>query len=268
MIKTLFKSFFKNFVTMRTTSISDNRSYSDVCKRAASDLNLFNNFRCNKDYTNILEHVSESLGQAYLELICKDNQISKAIPEFKLNDLYGNPQMFDFNSFGIVSPTTLRYIKVLTDLKAHFQSLDGMKICEIGVGYGGQCRIVNAFYQPMVYCLVDLKPALNLAKRFLSNFKIEAELSFKAMKELDNTAYDLVISNYAFSELTRSLQKEYLSKVILKSSRGYITYNEITPVEFNSYKADELIAMIPGARRISEIPLTHSKNCIIVWGGN
>ena len=75
-------------------------------------------------------------------------------------------------------------IKVLTDLKAHFQSLDGIKIFEIGVGYGGQCGIVNAFYLPMVYCLFDLKPVLNLAKRFLSNFKIEVELFSKPWKNL------------------------------------------------------------------------------------
>ena len=78
--------------------------------------------------------------------------------------------------------------------------------------------------------------------------------------------YGLVISNYAFTELTREIQDEYLSKVILRAQRGYITYNEITPPSYRSYRAEELLAMIPGARRLPEAPLTHPANCIIQWG--
>ncbi len=37
---------------------------------------------------------------------------------------------------------------------------------------------------------------------------------------------------------------------------------------FNSYKPDELAAMIPGVKILKEEPLTHPKNCIIVWGAN
>ena len=78
--------------------------------------------------------------------------------------------------------------------------------------------------------------------------------------------YDLVLSNYAFTELPRSVQDIYLNKVILRSKRGYITYNETTPSEFNSYKSSELIEIISGSRIFKEEPLTHPKNCIIVWG--
>ena len=86
------------------------------------------------------------------------------------------------------------------------------------------------------------------------------------MNELSQKDYDLVISNYAFTELPRTIQNVYLNKVILNSKRGYITYNEITPKEYNSYKSDELIEMIPGARKLKEEPLSHPKNCLIVWG--
>ena len=86
------------------------------------------------------------------------------------------------------------------------------------------------------------------------------------MNELSPIDYDLAISNYAFTELPRTLQDIYLNRVILKAKRGYITYNEITPKEFNSYKAAELVEMIPGALITKEIPLTHPKNCVIIWG--
>ena len=88
------------------------------------------------------------------------------------------------------------------------------------------------------------------------------------MNELDKSNYDFVMSNYAFTELPRTVQDIYLNKIILNSKRGYITYNEVTPTEFGSYKSDELVEMIPGSKILQEEPLTHPKNCIIMWGTN
>ena len=88
------------------------------------------------------------------------------------------------------------------------------------------------------------------------------------MNELDKRNYDLVISNFAFSELPRAIQNVYLKKVISKAPKGYITYNEITPKEYQSYKANELVDIIHGSKILKEEPLTHPKNCVIVWGTN
>ena len=88
------------------------------------------------------------------------------------------------------------------------------------------------------------------------------------MNELEKNNYDLVISNYAFTELPRHIQEIYLEKVILNSRRGYIIYNDINPAEFKSYKKEELLKVIPGSRIIDEVPLTHPNNCVIVWGTN
>lgn len=256
-------------VPMRiSTSLSDNQAYPSVCLQASNDYRVFNNFRRNTIYNKILEHVSEEQGREYLDLILKDADIFNQIDKFKENDKYGNPRMYEYPSIGFISPTTLRYIKVITDLKYYFKTLDNLSISEIGVGYGGQCRIINAYFKPTTYCLVDLKPALMLAQRFLDNYIIHSTLTYKTMNELERMDYDLVISNYAFSELPRSLQDVYLDKIILHAKKGYITYNDVTPPEFNSYKKDELIRSIPNAKIVAEKPLTHSKNCIIIWGTN
>lgn len=262
----LFKSLFGRRVPTVATSLSDTGSYVAACRRAASDPAAFDNFRRDPHYTRILEHVSAAQGRAYLELIARDDEIRDAIEVFRPNDLHGNPQRIDYPGVGLFSPSTLRYVKVLADLKFHFGSLDGMRICEIGVGYGGQCRIINAFYRPAGYCLVDLAPALDLARRYLGNFTLGCALSFRTLEAFDGAGFDLVISNYAFTELARPVQDAYLSKVIMKAPRGYITYNEISPPGFQSYRAAELTAMIPGARRLEEEPLTHPRNCLIVWG--
>ena len=86
------------------------------------------------------------------------------------------------------------------------------------------------------------------------------------MNELEVKQYDLVISNYAFTELTREIQDVYLKKIILNSKKGYITYNDISPESFKSYKKEELLKIIPNSRIIDEKPLTHERNCIIIWG--
>jgi putative sugar O-methyltransferase len=248
------------------TSISDNYQYPQFCLTASTDLNQFMRFRRNPVYNQILEHVSENQGLDYLNIISLDDSIVAKMSEFQLNDMLGSPRVYTFPGIGDISPTTLRYVKVLADLKRLFRTLNGLNVVEIGVGYGGQCRIVNAFFQPSSYVLVDIKPALLLAQRFLDHYIMNSSLSYFTMNELKPTAYDLVISNYAFSELPRSFQDAYLTKVIRNARMGYITYNEISPGHFHSYTASEIASMIPGSKILPEVPLTSPKNCIIVWG--
>jgi hypothetical protein len=248
-------------------SLSDNDVYPSLCLRAALDHEVFDRFRRDPVYNHILEHVPFGLGQEYLNEVVKDEDVARALGEFRQNDIWGGPVTFDYPGVGQISPTTLRYTKVLADLKRHFGSLSGMRIVEIGIGYGGQCRIIDSFYRPSEYVLVDLKPVLMLAQRFLDKYNLVAQIQYRTMNELGCESADLLLSNYAFSELPRTIQDTYLRKVILRAKRGYVTYNDINPVAFNSYKKEELLAMLPGARFVDEFPLSHERNCILVWGG-
>jgi hypothetical protein len=111
-----------------------------------------------------------------------------------------------------------------------------------------------------------VKPALMLAQSYLDGYILHSVMQYRTMNELSAQPYDLVISNYAFTELRREIQEVYLNKIILSSAAGYITYNDINPTDFRSFSRDELLIKIPGSRVIEELPLTHPKNCIIVWG--
>lgn len=266
--KVIQKIYLMSVPVRISTSLSDNQAYPQVCIQASNDYRFFNSFRRNAIYNKVLEHVSEKQGSEYLQLISRDSEILASINDFKLNDSYGNPRMYAYPHIGMISPSTLRYVKVLADIKRLFHTANSLNICEIGVGYGGQCRVINAYYKPATYCLVDIQPALALAQRYLDNYILHSKLTYKTMNELGRRDYNLVLSNYAFTELPRTIQDVYMNKVILNSERGYITYNEITPREFNSYKSDELVAMIPGSKVLNEEPLTHPKNCLIVWGAN
>ena len=245
-------------------SLSENGEYPQVCMKAVNDDIFFDTFGSNASYNRILEHVDYIQGKAYIKEIDNVDLINK----FKSNDLYGGPTLCEFDDIGRISPTTLRYVKVLKDLMSHFTNLNMFDVVEIGVGYGGQCNIVNHMFNLKSYKLIDIEEALSVSKKYLSFFSSFEKLEFCNMsdiKQQDNN-YDLVISNYAFSELNRELQDFYLDKVIRRSKRGYITFNDINPDSFNSYSRDDLLKIIPGSKFISEVPLTHENNSIILWG--
>lgn len=112
---------------MGQSSISDINSYSIFCKNAAST-DLFNNFRSHPFYQNILEHVTFDIGLKYLSIIQNDNpKILNNIEDYIKNDTIGSPNIFNYD-IGKISPSTLRYIKVLSDIINIYNSLDNKNV--------------------------------------------------------------------------------------------------------------------------------------------
>lgn len=99
----------------------------------------FKNFKRDKSYNKILEHVSEREGAEYLAILRRRNDgiLELARDTLLKSDEIGNPRKYDYGTGSLLSPTTLRYLKVASDLKLLFGELDGRKLAEIGGGYGG-----------------------------------------------------------------------------------------------------------------------------------
>ena len=217
------------------TSCSDDEEYPQFCELASNDDSVFENFRSDPVYRKIVETVSYPGGRDYLKKSClQDKMLSSYFNEFGKNDLLGNPQVFIYR-YGFLklkkisfSPTTLRYVKVLADLQDLFGPLNHMRIIEIGGGYGGLCSIIYKMFKPASYTIIDLEPCLKLSRRYLETLGIHG-VNYETMSDLNETntngGFDLVISNYAFSELSRSVQNEYVTKIISKASRGYFLCN-------------------------------------------
>lgn len=255
------------------TSITDTGRYLEICARAATDPDVFARFRREPAYMEILE-VTQSQGAEYLGIINRERPdlIQERLALFRDNDRYGAPITFDYPGIGRVSPTTLRYIKVLADLERHFGDLTGRRIIEIGVGFGGQCRLILSNWRVRSYTLVDLGAVLGLARAYLQKFADSDQATFDTLEFQDPDGefqgqYDLCISNYAYSELSREVQERYLDRVLRSSGSGYMTCNFISSLSgIDSMSAAELFALIPGARWLPEEPLTHPDNRILVWG--
>src|SRR5207245_2461832 len=75
-------------------------------------------------YRFVLEHVGPDLGAQYLEHALRQTpELGARFDRFRTSDLHGGPVTHPFPPYGDLSPTTLRYVKVLSDLVQLFGPL-------------------------------------------------------------------------------------------------------------------------------------------------
>jgi putative sugar O-methyltransferase len=255
-------------VPIQNGSISGTDSnYMAITQLALSKEKVFRKFKSNREYREILEHVNREQGKIYLEVIQKYHTLDKPAIDYIKSD-HCSPFRYSYSGLGRVAPSNLRYLKVALDLRALFGNLDNFVIAEIGIGYGGQYCAISSLSLPKQYYFYDLPQVMNLTGKYLELLGLnKGRVNFSDFRK-ENRELDLVVSNYAFSELDRKLQEIYLKNVVLHSKRGYMIYNDITGRAFDTILLEELVNYIPGAEILEEFPLTHPKNRLIVWGHN
>jgi 2-polyprenyl-3-methyl-5-hydroxy-6-metoxy-1,4-benzoquinol methylase len=207
-------------------------------------------------------------GEKYLRQLKVSEVPYKTLKDLVPKINLGGPATYHFRNLGKISPTSIRYAKVHNDIRKLFGDLTNFKILEIGCGYGGLALQMMNSESLCSFDIADLEVVEQLAEKYVLGIDPEKRNVLRIARKYKHQEFDLVISNYAFSELTRELQEEYLENYILKSKRGYMIYNHINPVEFESYSALEICEIVPGAEIIQEIPKTDKTNVLIVWGHN
>lgn len=209
--------------------------YLNSCISICENEIEFENFKRNNKYTSVCEHQhlgKEFLDTAIKEIIKKTNlhEINKKINKITENDLYGNPILID-SPIGKISIGTLRYVKNCIDIIDFFKTNEFNNIIEIGAGYGGLCKTISNFLKIKEYQIIDLNEPNQLIKKYLSKFKFDFKIEISNFENFKNDFFikktDLVIANYSLSELPKSLQLEYIEKIILKSEKFYIIYNHL-----------------------------------------
>ena len=242
-------------------------SYPSLCGLAAKNLEVFKKFRSSRVMVEALDHVSIEQGNGYISEILKSSAWSEKFSEVLVKiDKVGKPRKFRFRPYGTFSPTLIRYLKVYIDLEKNYGSLKNLNIAEIGIGFGGQASLIGLLDKPLSYTFYDIPPVLELAQKFTHELGVPGNFTFNDGRNPKGSKPDLVISNYAFSELNRDVQDQYLRNVILQSPRGYITWNGGSAETLGGYSLAELIRMIPNSQIHPEKPNTAESNAIIVWG--
>lgn len=252
-------------------SISDDGDYIAACIEAARSYAAFVNFKRDPRYTKILEHASVEQGHTYLRIIEEQTpNLLEKIHLFKVNDIEGGSRLHDYPLVGKISPSTLRYLKVVSDIQNLFFQENYVNIAEIGIGYGGQLLLLDQVISFRNYYLFDLYPVLDLAKRYLEGHILNNSYRLSTINQTSSDIdFDLVISNYAFSELPLRLQEKYVKKVLQRSARGYLTMNSGLPTsafKTGHFSLKQLESILPSFEILPEVPLTHPGNYLIVWG--
>jgi hypothetical protein len=259
------------------TSVTDGTylpNFPSLCGLAARDELIFIKFRRAKVIYDVLDHVSIDQGNGYISEILKRNEWSDNFTKVINHvDTLGSPRKYRFDRYGTFSPTLLRYLKVHLDLQYFFGPLSHLNIAEIGGGFGGQASLTSLLDKPLSQSIYDIPPVLELAKKFIANLQVPGSFIFSDGRAPVPSKPDLIISNYAFCELNRSIQDIYLKNVIIPAPRGYITWNSLSADNsgllsagnLNGYSLAELIRIIPNSQILPEIPLTSPNNAIIMW---
>ena len=248
-----------------------NADYLEVCQEAVSEEWYFENFRSLHDYTQVIEI---NCGSAFADFLKTkaSKEVREKFSEFEKLDEIGSPLTRQYyEGLGNFSGATLRYIVIADQIKELFSLSDNAKIVEIGAGFGGQCYVLSRLQPFLEYYIIDLPEVEPLIKKVINTLQVKnVSYSSEEKKTLEEDI-DLVISNYAFSECDRETQEDYFEKIIKKSKRGYIIYNQIAYRVFglDSLTPLEFVAMLQNNNMnptiYNEPVATAKDNVLILW---
>jgi hypothetical protein len=251
------------------SSVSDSSAYLQIISSAAHNDDSFAKFRSNREYRQILEHVSKSQGYEYLkESQLGTSELKKLISEVTFLNTCGLPLVYFYPRLGFLSPTTLRYCKVFDELNRLFPNIAQMNIAEIGGGFGGQAAVLRKLSGFKSYTIYDLPEVHELQSKFLKANNSESGVLYADGRLAPSGNFDLVISNYAVSELKRELQVAYFENIVKASTHGYLTWNLISQNRLGGLSVNEVLQYIPGANVTEESPLTDEGNVLITWSAS
>lgn len=227
--KILTKPFKIEKLHLSESHIVSNGRYFSYVSEIIKNKKKFSTFKTNPIYQVVLEHVSKQEGLKYINVIKSSKfgrLILKNISVFKINDSIGSPKVFNYREIGKISPTTLRYVATLVDIYNIFGRKSFHNIIELGAGYGGQFLCFDKVFKIKKYYIFDYYIICDLIKKYLKAFKINTQYKTLTIeKKFFISSVDFFLSNHAFSELPKTLQKEYLYKYIKKSKNGYMVMN-------------------------------------------
>lgn len=265
----LILSAIQIFQTIQTISITQTFSYPEFCKQAISD-EKFPTFRSNPLYGLVVENLNSNYNHGlYFLNIVQENypHLSSFLTQICAEDTIGGPISHFYSSIGAsCSPTTLRYAKIAGDLQREFGDLSDFHIIEIGGGYGGQCKILNNIGGFAKYTIIDLPECTPLINKYLSCFNIQNVQTINSTN-VPTQSCDLLISNYAFSEIDRHEQASYIEKMISLAPRGYMLYNNLNHPSVHPLSLEEFVTILSNQQKKVTVLHENASNTgfIIIW---
>jgi len=217
------------------------KKYLILCKKALRDPEIYQNFRKPLDYQNIIIGGNQERAEKYFKILEKDPYYYDHLKYLQLCDQIGNPPLFTLPSTPSapsapstpstpstsVSTYTLRTLQTTIQLMKHFGDLNNQHIVEIGSGHGGLCQMVSHYINYRGYTLIDLPVVNLLAEKYLDEFPElpHQKIKYMSTEQIIPRKYDLVISEYALSELDLKAQICYFENILQYSQTAYLAMN-------------------------------------------
>lgn len=219
------------------------RLYIQKCELFSNNEQAFKNFKRDKDYGKILESGAEIVGIMALDSIKKfngTNLLLENLNKFKENDIYGNPNLINFNyqndgfnhKLGLISSSTLRYINTCVEIREIIGNDAIRKIVEVGGGYGGLCKMMSVLHDFDEYIIIDLPSVIKLCKKYIDHFEnIKYKVKYISCNDIESLEkikeIDLFISDSALAECDFETQKKYTKNIAKRAIFIYVTWNTL-----------------------------------------
>ncbi len=126
--------------------------------------------------------------------------------------------------------------------------------------------IYSSYLNVNSYEIIDLPEVNKLQERYLQDFSLKNKILISNCMECKKIDRDVfLVSNYAFTELSRDIQNMYFDNILCRAKYGYMICNNISNKDeiLKEYSLEELQRKIPGSMILNGNPYRH---VILVWG--
>ena len=207
-------------------SISGEMAWPLACTALADGVITSAGFRSLRAVMEVVETLGPCDGRHHARLIRAAGLAEwLAHPEVLALASWGNPLKWPAVLLGTphpMAPTSLRYLSHALWLRDEGMIGEKAYVAEIGVGYGGLVAM-NALVSQARTSIVDLPDVQRAAMTMLAENSLAHAASPAAAESYP--AFDCVISNYAFTELSTAWQDRMLKEFIAGSRHGMILSN-------------------------------------------
>lgn len=207
------------------SSVSGTMPWTAICRDFANGISGSDDFRRDSAVRDVVETVGPVDGRFYASRILAWGPAWLDDQKVLAFDNWGSPIRWPGFLLGLrqsFSPTTLRYLATALWLKRSGYVEHGGRIAEIGVGFGGLAAM-NALVSGAITTLIDLPEVEQAAMRAMGELGMLAAVVCGSSHPI--VTADLVVSNYAFTELDGPTQQFYFDRYIKSAKHCVIISN-------------------------------------------
>ena len=240
------------------------REYLWLSREAATKYQNYLTFRSNSHYLKILINNTKEDGQKILDHL-QGSELLNKLSIVRKNDHIGSPVTYDYGKYGRLATDSLRYLNSIATLQKEFPDMKkDWNVVELGGGYGGFCYLFSQLVGFESYTFLEVPEVLMLAHRYLNEDKKLENVKLGTAEDLEpKESYDLLVSEYAFSELDEECLEKYTEKWLRRAKRLFLAMN-IWDGERKKKLYDKLKSIFREVREFPVEPATDWPNYIWV----